>query len=202
LIRLGRVPVPLLRRGDEEFQQLTWDDALKLVARRLGDGGRIEVGARAQSVEASWSLRQVQTTLRAGPALLTLGPVAGVDPASFRAHCLEFLDPVSVGVDGDEVLLLPVQSRYSQTGGSTWHEPDIVRFSPEIRGNPVAEARPDWEVLIALGRLMALDLPPIADADALRALIEAADERLRGLAELTTPGSRLHLGPSRGRRHL
>jgi YD repeat-containing protein len=206
LIGLGRLPCPLLRRAEEEFLQLSWDDAVKLVARRLADGGRVEVGDRAQSVEAAWVLSRLQAALPGtteGGAVLTLGPVQAdvLRDAPFRAHCLEFLDPVSVSAHSGETLLLPAQSRYSQAGGSTWRGPDdLVRFSPEIRGNPVPEARPDWTILVAVGR----DLPPVAGfpacsgADELRALIAAAEPDLAGLAELTTPGTHLHFGQTVG----
>jgi len=146
---LGRVPFPLLRRGDAEFLQLAWDDAVKLAGRRLAAGGRLVRGDRALSVEATASAEAMDATLPDGPAVLTVGPAA--TDADFRAHVLELLSPEIVAAEGREVLLLPALSRYSQTDGATWLGPDdVVRFSPEIRGNPVPGARPDHHILDAI----------------------------------------------------
>jgi hypothetical protein len=44
-------------------------------------------------------------------------------------------------------LLLPMQSRYEQRGGATVTSVDRwLRFSPEVRGHPVGDTRPDWQI--------------------------------------------------------
>ncbi len=154
LRRVGRVPFPMLRRGDAEFLQLTWDDATKLVARRLGGGGTLLEGDRALSVEARDAVDALAARLSPGDPLLILGSMPC--EAAFRAHVTELLTPEIVAPVGDEVVVLPALSRYSQTGGAHWRGPDdVVRYSPEIRGNPVPGARPDHEILGTL----AADLP-------------------------------------------
>ena len=55
-------------------------------------------------------------------------------------------------VDGDEVLVLPAATRYEQRGGGTSTSTERrVRFSPEIPGRRIAEARAEWEILAAIG---------------------------------------------------
>ncbi len=74
-----------------------------------------------------------------GPSDLSRLPV--------RVHQSMFLDPAMMLEPGEAVLVLPTQSRYEARGGSTFTSVDRhVRFSPEILGHPVGEARPDWQI--------------------------------------------------------
>jgi hypothetical protein len=191
LTKLGRLPFPLFRRGDAEFLQLTWEDATKLTAQRLAEGGRL-LEQRPASVECRWVLDQLSAALAPGAATLTLGSVA--TDAPFRAHVVELLEPQLVMPASDEVLLLPALSRYSQTGGAVWRGPDdVLRFSPEIRGNPVPDGRPDWAILHRIWDALRGAPPTDLDADAMRVAIGSAEASLAGLADLRKPGSRLHL---------
>ncbi len=48
---------------------------------------------------------------------------------------------------GDAVLLLPAQTRYETPGGGTATSTERrIRFSPEIEGPRIAEARPEWRI--------------------------------------------------------
>ena len=195
LLGLGRLCVPLLRRADE-YQEIAWDDAFKLAGRRLSEGGAVAV-ERALSVETGRVLEDLRGLVPTGDAVLTLGPVRS--GAAFRAHCVEFLSPEVVAAGGDEVLLLPISSRFSQEGGAVWTGPDGVhRFSPEIRGNPVAGARPDWSVLAGIGRVLDPGGFDFDSAAGLRAAIARA-EGWTGLDRLESPGSRLVSGEVVGR---
>jgi molybdopterin-dependent oxidoreductase alpha subunit len=54
---------------------------------------------------------------------------------------------------GEAVLLLPVQTRYEQSGGGTETTTERrVAFSPEIPGPRIGEARAEWEIYLELAR--------------------------------------------------
>ena len=59
----------------------------------------------------------------------------------------------------DTVLLLPVSTRYEMAGGVTETSTERrVIFSPEIPGPRIAEARPEWRVLMEIGERARPDL--------------------------------------------
>jgi anaerobic selenocysteine-containing dehydrogenase len=58
-------------------------------------------------------------------------------------------------VEGGEILLLPAQTRYEQRGGGTSTSTERrIRFSPEIPGRRIGEARPEWEIPALIGRAL------------------------------------------------
>jgi molybdopterin-dependent oxidoreductase alpha subunit len=64
-------------------------------------------------------------------------------------------------VDGEEVILLPATTRYEVPGGITETSTERrVILSPEITGSKVTAARPEWDVLLEVARLVK---PEIAD---------------------------------------
>jgi molybdopterin-dependent oxidoreductase alpha subunit len=64
-------------------------------------------------------------------------------------------------VDGEEVILLPATTRYEVPGGVTETSTERrVILSPEITGSKVTAARPEWDVLLEVARLVK---PEIAD---------------------------------------
>jgi molybdopterin-dependent oxidoreductase alpha subunit len=64
-------------------------------------------------------------------------------------------------VDGEEVILLPATTRYEVPGGITETSTERrVILSPEISGSKVTAARPEWDVLLEVARLVK---PEIAD---------------------------------------
>ncbi len=79
-----------------------------------------------------------------GPSVSEPGLLARVP---VRVHQAHFLDQ-SMLMDSQEfTLLLPMQSRYEQRGGATVTSVDRwLRFSPEVRGHPVGDTRPDWQI--------------------------------------------------------
>jgi len=58
-------------------------------------------------------------------------------------------------LDGGEVLVLPAQTRYEQRGGGTSTSTERrVRFTPEIPGRRIGEAKPEWEIPVLIGRAL------------------------------------------------
>jgi molybdopterin-dependent oxidoreductase alpha subunit len=83
-----------------------------------------------------------------------------------RAHARRALETVKLRVhqdivlntstllDAEEmVLVLPAETRYEQkTGGTSTSTERRIRFTPEIPGPRIAEARAEWEILSLIGR--------------------------------------------------
>lgn len=73
----------------------------------------------------------------------------------------------------EEVLLLPVETRYEMRGGVTETSTERrVIFSPEIPGPRVAEARPEWEIFLEIARRVRPDLATLLDPGSTRAIRE------------------------------
>jgi len=54
---------------------------------------------------------------------------------------------------GPTVLLLPAQTRYETPGGGTSTSTERrIRFSPEVAGTRIAEARPEWQIPVDVAR--------------------------------------------------
>jgi predicted molibdopterin-dependent oxidoreductase YjgC len=79
---------------------------------------------------------------------------------------------------GRTVLLLPAQTRYETPGGGTATSTERrVRFTPEIAGPRIAEARPEWEIPVRVAVAARPDLAPLlawrGTADIRRELAQA-----------------------------
>jgi predicted molibdopterin-dependent oxidoreductase YjgC len=73
----------------------------------------------------------------------------------YRIHQDIVLNSSSVLPAGDAVLILPAQTRYEQrTGGTTTSTERRIRFTPEIPGPRIGEARPEWEIPALIGRAL------------------------------------------------
>ena len=101
----------------------------------------------------------------------------------------------------DTVLLLPAQTRYEQRGGGTETSTERrVYFSPEIPGRRIGEARPEWEIFMALAervRPEARDRIHIEDADAIRREIARAIPTYAGIEALRRKGDAFQYGGPR-----
>ncbi len=104
-------------------------------------------------------------------------------------------------VDGQDVLLLPAQTRYEQPGGctETTTERRIV-FSPAIRGPVVGEARPEWRIYLDLAA--AVDPTGAAalgcgDAQAIRDEIARVVPFYDGIQHLARTGDQVQWGGER-----
>jgi molybdopterin-dependent oxidoreductase alpha subunit len=102
---------------------------------------------------------------------------------------------------GEEVLVLPATTRYEIPGGvtETTTERRVV-LSPEIPGPRIAEARPEWEVLLELARRVR---PELADRLAYGGTPELREEiarvvpDYRGIEELREGGDSFQYGGER-----
>lgn len=102
----------------------------------------------------------------------------------------------------DAVLLFPSQTRYEQRGGGTVTSTERrVRYSPEIAGPRIGEARSEWEIMVDLGKHV---LPPdkqkhlaFGDADELRAEMDRVIPLYRGIGELKKEGDAFQYGGER-----
>ncbi len=97
-----------------------------------------------------------------------------------------------------DVLLLPATTRYEMPGGVTETSTERrVIFSPEIEGQRIAQARPEWEVL---GELAARVRPELADrlrfegTAAIRAEIAKVVPLYAGIEELAEQGDQFQYG--------
>lgn len=102
---------------------------------------------------------------------------------------------------GEEVLLLPVCTRYEQPGGGTetTTERRIV-FSPEVPGPRIGEARTEWEIFRDIARAVdpeRADLIAFADAQAVRDEIARVVPLYSGIETLSRLGDSVQWGGPR-----
>lgn len=115
-----------------------------------------------------------------------------------RVHQDLTLNP-SMLLDAQEtVLLLPAQTRYEQlTGGTSTSTERRVRFTPEIPGRRVAEALPQWEIPVRLGRKAVPGsnrLFPFSDTRSIREEMSRVMPIYRGVEKLSEEGDQLQWG--------
>lgn len=125
----------------------------------------------------------------------------GLERIGLRVHAAPFLDPSMLASPADTVILLPSSTRYDTPGGSTSTSAERrVRYSPEIPGPRVAEAKPEWEIPALVARRTDLANErrfPWIDAAAVRAAIEKTVPRYRGIAGLREEGQWIQWGGER-----
>ncbi|HMJ10371.1 MAG TPA: molybdopterin-dependent oxidoreductase, partial [Polyangiaceae bacterium] len=114
-------------------------------------------------------LRAAQLLERAGERGLDLLYLLGgnhLENMPDRRHAQRALENVKLRVHQDlvlntstlldateAVLVLPAETRYEQRSGGTQTSTERrIRFTPEIRGPRIAEARPEWEIPALIGR--------------------------------------------------
>ena len=103
---------------------------------------------------------------------------------------------------GEATILLPAMTRYEQPGGGTQTSTERrLRFSPQIPGYQVGEARSEWEILAELGRRSlsgsAQDAMQFADAVQIRAEMDRVMPLYRGIVELKREGQSFQYGGAR-----
>jgi molybdopterin-dependent oxidoreductase alpha subunit len=102
-------------------------------------------------------------------------------------------------VESEAVLVLPAATRYEQRGGGTSTSTERrIRFSPEIPGRRIAEARAEWEILAAIGA-QALDGArhaglAFADAHAIRREMDRTMPLYAGISKLRHAGDSVQYG--------
>jgi molybdopterin-dependent oxidoreductase alpha subunit len=100
-------------------------------------------------------------------------------------------------VEGDDVLLLPVRTRYEQEGGGTETTTERrIIFSPELP-RTVGEARSEWRLFADVAMRVRPDLADAfdwPDNQALRAEIARVVPAYAGIEELATTGDQVQWG--------
>ncbi|RME26909.1 MAG: hypothetical protein D6798_05690, partial [Deltaproteobacteria bacterium] len=115
-----------------------------------------------------------------------------------RIHAARFLSPAHLVDPGEAVLLLPLESRFEQAGGGvTTSVERRVRFSPEVPGPRLEQARPAWWIP---GQLAVAARPELRAALAfeddhqVRTEMEQVVPLLRGVASLRRAGDWVQWG--------
>jgi molybdopterin-dependent oxidoreductase alpha subunit len=127
-------------------------------------------------------------------AVLALGRVG------IRVH-QDIVVNTSMLVDGDLVVLLPAMTRYEMPGGCTSTSTERrIRFSPEIPGPRVPEAKPEWEIPVLLARRVRPELHkalPWTHPQQIREEIEKVVPIYKGIAGLKAEGDFVQWGGER-----
>ncbi|TAH37297.1 MAG: FdhF/YdeP family oxidoreductase [Planctomycetota bacterium] len=117
----------------------------------------------------------------------------------FRVHQDIVLNPSAVAEPGEAVLVLPAQTRYEHAGGITSTNTERrIRFSPEIPGPRIAEARAEWwipaQVAIAVDPALrgALEYP--GGTGQIREEMQRAMPAYQGVAALRQAGDWVQWG--------
>jgi molybdopterin-dependent oxidoreductase alpha subunit len=98
----------------------------------------------------------------------------------------------------EAVLVLPAQTRYEQrSGGTSTSTERRIRFTPEIPGPRLAEAKPEWEIPCLIGKALEpqrTDLFGYADTGAIRAEMSELMPLYRGIEKLEKEGDWVQWG--------
>jgi molybdopterin-dependent oxidoreductase alpha subunit len=101
----------------------------------------------------------------------------------------------------EAVLLLPAETRYEQrSGGTSTSTERRIRFSPEIQGPRIEEAKPEWEIPALIGRRLDPSRPDLfgfADTAAVRAEMSALMPLYTGIETLEKEGDWVQWGGPR-----
>ena len=116
-----------------------------------------------------------------------------------RIHQDIVLNPSSVAEGGEAVLILPAQTRYEHQGGITSTNTERrVRFSPEIPGPRLPEARAEWWIPAAVARAIAPELAEALDwpggTPEIRQEMERVMPVYQGIASLRKAGDSFQWG--------
>lgn len=126
---------------------------------------------------------------------------AGLRRVGLRVHIGTALDPSMLVPPDDVVFLLPSATREETPGGCTATSGERrVRYGPEIPGQRIAEARPEWQIPVQMAQRVDLANErkfPWSDAKAVRAEIERAVPRYKGIAGLHEEGRWIQWGGER-----
>ncbi|MDX2180261.1 MAG: FdhF/YdeP family oxidoreductase [Bryobacteraceae bacterium] len=91
-------------------------------------------------------------------------------------------------------ILLPSKTRYEQEGGGTQTSTERrLRYSPEITGHRIPEARAEWRILNDLGEALGLPMK-LDNAEAIRAEMDRVMPMYRGIAQLKAEGDSFQYG--------
>ena len=183
--------LPITSENAQRFSEL-WDFPVP--------GGR---GMTAPEMIDAASAGRLDVLFSAGGNFLDVLP----DPAYVRAALQRI--PLRVHMDivvssqilldsEDTVVLLPAATRYEVPGGVTETSTERrIIFSPEIPGRRIGEARPEWEVLLALARRVRPELAErlhFKTTTAIREEIARAVPFYDGIQHLQKAGDQVQYG--------
>jgi molybdopterin-dependent oxidoreductase alpha subunit len=123
---------------------------------------------------------------------------AALSKVRMRVH-QDIVLNTSMLLDAEEaIVLLPGQTRYEQrTGGTSTSTERRIRFTPEIAGHPIGEARPEWEIPVQIGRKSMPNgdkLFPFADTQSIREEMGRVMPIYQGIEKLNKEGDHLQWG--------
>ncbi|AVH64183.1 FdhF/YdeP family oxidoreductase [Nostoc sp. 'Peltigera membranacea cyanobiont' N6] len=125
---------------------------------------------------------------------------AALKKIPLRVHIDIVLSSQMLVEPADTVVLLPATTRYEIPGGVTETNTERrVIFSPEIPGQRIGEARPEWEVFLELARRVKPDLADklaFADTAAIRQEIAQVVPQYAGIQHLQQAGDQFQYGGS------
>jgi predicted molibdopterin-dependent oxidoreductase YjgC len=85
-----------------------------------------------------------------------------LENVGLRVHQDIVLNPSTLLDARGAVLVLPAETRYEQrSGGTSTSTERRIRFTPEIAGPRLAEARPEWEIPALIGRRLRPEMPQL-----------------------------------------
>ena len=117
--------------------------------------------------------------------------------AKLRVH-QDIVLNTSTLIDADEVIVLPAETRYEQrSGGTSTSTERRIRFSPEIAGPRIAEARPEWEILSLIGQSLSPAIAPqfrYRDTSQIREEMARVMPLYRGIETLKRAGDHVQWG--------
>jgi molybdopterin-dependent oxidoreductase alpha subunit len=101
----------------------------------------------------------------------------------------------------EAVLVLPAETRYEQrSGGTSTSTERRVRYTPEIPGPRIAEAKPEWEIPALIGRRLRPELPALfshRDTAEVRAEMASVMPLYAGIDKLAKEGDNFQWGGAR-----
>ena len=114
----------------------------------------------------------------------------------YRIHQDIVLNTSTLVHAGEAVLVLPAQTRYEQrTGGTTTSTERRIRFTPEIPGPRIGEAKPEWEIPALIGqRAVGKRFFDYPDTASMRREMERAMPMYAGVATLAKEGDWVQWG--------
>lgn len=122
----------------------------------------------------------------------------GLERVKLRVHQDIVLNTSTLLDAEDAVVVLPAQTRYEQrSGGTSTSTERRIRFTPEIRGPRMGEAKPEWEIPLLVGRAMLPDRPELfayGDTAAIRKEMGVLMPLYSGIEKLAAEGEWVQWG--------
>ncbi|HVM45880.1 MAG TPA: molybdopterin-dependent oxidoreductase, partial [Candidatus Thermoplasmatota archaeon] len=114
----------------------------------------------------------------------------------YRIHQDIVLNSSTLVEPGEAVLVLPGQTRYEQrTGGTSTSTERRIRFTPEIPGPRVGEAKPEWAIPALIGqRVVGARFFDYPDTASIRREMEEAMPMYAGVSRLEKEGDWVQWG--------